>query len=762
MAQGLPLFESVWVDALAQAGAITAFQAAEINSQRAEELRVGPYLLDSPLEFLHYGIVYAAHAAEQHPQGATPQTVRLVVVDFTAAGVAEEPSVMLPRLRQLVADLRPFVNALQEPLAASPGILPVVDAGIDGDRAWAACPAVAARTAAEWMVRKGRFAPEAVLEIARQTAAALAELQRRGLSHGDLRAQTLLLAGEGRVLLAYPGLRAVFFPREDRDAAGLPPEAYDGLSPERWSRGELPSPAGDIYACGCLWWHMLAARPVVFGASGAAKMRAAASFDVPDVRPLAPDTPPVLAEAIAACTARNAAARPQSCDELVEMLGEGSGGGRRLLTRSFTPPGRMRLRRRRLSQKRKTLLIAIACAAAALLCLAVVAAEIWFIAAQPDQGESGKLAAGLGDETPNRRAGKQPVAPYKQLIAPDKQPVEHIQPLEPPDAQLAAPDKQPAAAGESVLLDEVVKDVAALNLQRGQTVKPKGTGRVRFLVPPGGLIVDRVDVRFERIDFYGAPADVKVTESKIGQDDAALVDLRASGAVFAGCTFSSPEGKAAAVRWTYPSGSSHADISLFSGRMGLENCVFTGVSAAVDCRVNAAVSLRAANVLHLARGPLLRLSRLPRADEPLSLVLDRVTLRESGPLMECRAGGEGDKAGRISIESIDSVFMPAEGVGLLVFLGEASSRPFLERIEWSGQGSLVGVNAPVAQLLRSPENAKTLDEGAISIAGLVRSKVEFAGAAVGGAAASRLLEWQAPVRSADPPGVDVSRLPGGK
>ncbi len=49
LARDLPQFESVWIDALAQARLLTPFQAAQLNAGRGELLRVGPYLLCQPL-----------------------------------------------------------------------------------------------------------------------------------------------------------------------------------------------------------------------------------------------------------------------------------------------------------------------------------------------------------------------------------------------------------------------------------------------------------------------------------------------------------------------------------------------------------------------------------------------------------------------------------------------------------------------------------------------------------------------------------------
>jgi hypothetical protein len=45
-----------------------------------------------------------------------------------------------------------------------------------------------------------------------------------------------------------------------------------------------------------------------------------------------------------------------------------------------------------------------------------------------------------------------------------------------------------------------------------------------------------------------------------------------------------------------------------------------------------------------------------------------------------------------------------------------------------------------------------LDETELDVGGLVRSPLEFAGPAEKGPAASRLVRWQGPLRSSEPPG----------
>ena len=67
LARDLPAFESVWVDALAQARKLTPFQAAQINAGRGESLAVGPYVLAAPLPGTgSFAATYRARQRDEH------------------------------------------------------------------------------------------------------------------------------------------------------------------------------------------------------------------------------------------------------------------------------------------------------------------------------------------------------------------------------------------------------------------------------------------------------------------------------------------------------------------------------------------------------------------------------------------------------------------------------------------------------------------------------------------------------------------------
>ena len=355
LARDLPQFESVWVDALSQARVLTPYQAAELNAGRGQSLRVGPYLLCERLAHPCYVESYRAKNVESQ------EPVRLAIVDGDSSADA-----VLDSLNVLAA----AAGSSSPPGAISHG-------GLENGRVFAAAPWVEGRTAAEWMVHHGRFPPEVVLEIARAMLGELVELEKARICHGDVSTSSLVLSDAGGVTLVLPGLRPVLRPEEGFAHADLRPEAYDSLAPERVSAGTRPGVRSDIYACGCVWWHLLCGRPPLIGGNSLAKLRAAQTGEIPDVRRYAPDVPQVLAPAISACLEHEPSRRPESMARLADVLGPPTRGGKDLLIDCLSRAGRPTVRWtttvRSIRRSNRTPLWI----AGAVCCLATVVAVLW-------------------------------------------------------------------------------------------------------------------------------------------------------------------------------------------------------------------------------------------------------------------------------------------------------------------------------------------------------------------------------------------------
>ncbi len=750
LAAGLPLFESVWVDALAQARVLTPFQAAEINAGRGLGLKVGPYVICDPDGPPSYAAFFRARHCDSR------ESVRMALA--TPAG---DPSLVLAELKRLAA--------VSAPLAAEP-LLPVRDAGLDAGRVWAVSRGAEGRAAADWTVHNGRFPPEVVLEIVRQMLVGLVPLEMARLCHGDLAAAGVFLSGDGSVALPMPGLRGVLRPREGFSLADLLPDAYDYLAPERIAEGSPPTVASDLYACGCLWWHLLTGRPPVPGATSLAKLQAIQRHRIAEVKTLAPETSNELAAVIAACLSRDPARRPASFAEVAARLGPPTYAGRTALARCVTRPGgraspwTASVRTMRHSPHAP---LWIAGGTAALVAATALAWSLWNAGFSPptasirsalqptphpaekgvDQGVSGRGPAPSHDSSPPRPAPPPPgplsTGTGEATARPDS--ISPRLPDERPPEDLVLPVDRPLA-------------MASLAVQPGQRVTGPAGRRPTVLVPPMGLAIEAENARWENVDFVWEHSTAGPRASQPG----AIVELRAAKAEFRNCTFRTaglPHAPPAAIRWTHPADRRDVEMALPSGRVELTNCVLAGVGAGVECRTLGARSVRIVNALCLGPGPLVRFDHAPAADEPLSISLARTTVRGARAVLEVRDPRNEPRPGRISIDAAECALVPDEQGGLLVFEGPRAPESLLAGVQWTGQGSLVGPDAPVAVWADPAGRGVVMDDAALSIAGLVRSRVEFADRADSGAAGHRVTRWQVPLRSANPPGADVDTLP---
>ena len=181
------------------------------------------------------------------------------------------------------------------------------------------------------------------------------------------------------------------------------------------------------------------------------------------------------------------------------------------------------------------------------------------------------------------------------------------------------------------------------------------------------------------------------------------------------------------------------------------------MAAGLDCHTAGALSVELTNVLYLGGGAVLRLDHSPRSDEPLSLSLSQVTLRNSGPLLACLTGHTEEQPAEITVRAIACVFAPSFGRRVMR-CGGISAQRLLAGLRWSGQGSLVTPQTPIL-IWQGTDGAHAVDESRLCIAGLVRSEVEFAGARSSNPAASRIVRWQVPLQSLNPPGIEPAPLP---
>lgn len=139
-----------------------------------------------------------------------------------------------------------------------PGIVPVIDVGSDGDRAFVVSAFIDGPDLAE-VIEKDRPSPAEAARIVADIADALHFAHREGFVHRDIKPENVLLDGERRPLLTDFGLATSF--EEVVRRKGLRSGTLAYMSPEQVAgETQLIGPRSDIYSLGVVLYELLTGR----------------------------------------------------------------------------------------------------------------------------------------------------------------------------------------------------------------------------------------------------------------------------------------------------------------------------------------------------------------------------------------------------------------------------------------------------------------------------------------------------------------------
>ncbi len=769
LARDLPRFESVWLDALVQAHQLTAFQAAEILAGRGAALLAGEYQIRDLLHPLGFARLYCAV-----PGHDRREPVWLAVAQCPPG---DSPAV-LARIE----------GSVQPPQDDSPRVFSWPHAaGATGDQVWAAHAPLAGRRLQEHLARYGRCPVPVAIEIVRQLAAALVEAETLGSWPGNLGVATIWLSRQGQVQAALAGVRGAVFSREPVELAGWPPELLDPVAPERWTEAAPTSAATELYSLGALAWRLLLGSPHRPGISREGMLSGRTPGRMRELEYEVPELPAPLAAWIVRCLDPDPARRPGSARELADALGPPNPVGRAAVANWVAAPGRRlgaraeRIWARSARPRRWPQHLATAMAAAAVSAMwiapsaeppasgkpsgsslkdaadPVTLPTAQIAPAQPSITPGAIVAATAtaspiptGDGAPvdsqrSRLDGAPPAAPG--AARPTANPVAHTAPAEP-----MFPEQ-----GDWVLRGEVVS-LPVERLRAGQVVRSAAQERARVRLPTGGLVVTAERVRFVNIDFQ-ATSLARAAPDRVRP----LVQLQADAAHFEGCTFTaaaapSDEPTCSALDW-FDSSARPAGHSLVTGELTLERCVFVNVAAALRCdRVGAQV-VELENCLLLGPGSLIERNGCPAPDEPLYLSLNRCTLRGGRAMLLIAYDRPGEVPGEVAVRAIDCAVFPNPSGALVELHGPHPPGPLWQSVRWQGEGCVIAPQAPLMRWTSEQGSPEDASDETTRMSGLVRCEVRFAGPLEAGLAAAQVVRWQAPLKSPDPPGADIGRLP---
>jgi serine/threonine protein kinase len=165
--------------------------------------------------------------------------------------------------------------------------------------------------------REGALASAAAIRIAVGLCGALEAVHQGGLVHGSLSPETVLVGGEGPVVITDTGLLPALRP--------LPPlpgqewGRFPYVSPEQ-AAGEDALPASDVYAVGLLLYEMLSGRPPFRSTDASSVAMQHLRREPIPLQSLAAQVPLPLAQVVHKALAKEPAARYRNPGQLAHIL----------------------------------------------------------------------------------------------------------------------------------------------------------------------------------------------------------------------------------------------------------------------------------------------------------------------------------------------------------------------------------------------------------------------------------------------------------
>ncbi|MCO5171978.1 MAG: serine/threonine protein kinase [Planctomycetes bacterium] len=183
-------------------------------------------------------------------------------------------------------------------------------------------------------LRAGDLEPDEALRLLAEAGDGLGAAHAAGLVHGDVKPENLLLDAGGRIKVVDFGLAQVSGDAVTGAVFGTP--AY--MAPER-CRGAAPDPRADVYALGVTLYECLTDQ-WPFNAPAPKLLLEKHQREAPPLEPLEGVAPQAVVDLIAACLAKDPAARPADGAAFARALRAASAAGG-----AASPPRRKRRRR---------------------------------------------------------------------------------------------------------------------------------------------------------------------------------------------------------------------------------------------------------------------------------------------------------------------------------------------------------------------------------------------------------------------------------
>jgi serine/threonine-protein kinase len=201
-----------------------------------------------------------------------------------------------------------------------PHILPLHDSGEAGGFLYYVMPYVDGETLRARLA-KGPLSINEAVRLLQEITDALSYAHNLGVMHRDIKPDNVMLSGKHATVMDFGIAKAVRASTTEKlTTIGIAVGTPQYMAPEQAMAEENVDHRTDIYALGVLGYEMLTGHPVFEGSTAQAVLSAHVLEQPKDVRERRPDVPPLLAEALLKCLAKDPVNRWQKADELLAQL----------------------------------------------------------------------------------------------------------------------------------------------------------------------------------------------------------------------------------------------------------------------------------------------------------------------------------------------------------------------------------------------------------------------------------------------------------
>ncbi len=200
-----------------------------------------------------------------------------------------------------------------------PAIARCYGGGFEGPDAYLAHELIEGETLASQLERRGRLPWEAVLDMAEPLVDALEYLHRRGIVHGAIHPDKILIAGLSPVLI---GVRACDPDSPYRTGRPPGPDTLAVRPPEQIRDPRERTPRGDLYSLGATLHWALTGRPPIDGDTAEEVTRNVATQTPVSAASVTMDTPVWLDRLVSQLLEKKPGSRPPGAPAVRLALGE--------------------------------------------------------------------------------------------------------------------------------------------------------------------------------------------------------------------------------------------------------------------------------------------------------------------------------------------------------------------------------------------------------------------------------------------------------